>query len=264
MKQLWFSAMVAAMSVTVVGCGRDADADFAEDADESATVSTTESALTSELADEVAAPMSASADQLATNAVARVPTRFKPQGCATAVQTGATVVYTLTNCTGPFGLVKVNGTLTAIYSRASAGGVNVVITGKGVKANDATIDINSVVVASQSGGVKTANVTIDGDGTGPRGNSFTRKGAYVLTYDTTTECLTVDGTWQTGSARVGASTVVSGYKRCKGACPSSGGSIVHTSVRDEVVTVTYDGSANAKYTATRGTRAGTLPLRCGN
>lgn len=255
--------VMVVMSAVVVGCGGTVELDSAEEADESAAVSTTESALTTELADEVAAPTTATAEELATRAAARVPTRFTPQGCVTATRTGATVVYVLTNCTGPFGLVKVTGTLTAVYSRASSGAVNVVITGTGVKANEATIDVSSTVVATQSGSVKKADVTIDGNGTGPRGRTFTRKGAYVVTYDTTTECLTVDGTWQTGAARVGSSTVVTGYKRCKGSCPSAGGSIVHTSARDEVVTVSYDGSANASFSTTvRNGRTGTVSLAC--
>lgn len=260
MKKTW--SLLFTMSLAVVGCGRGLESDTAEDADESAVVSSAESALTAELSDEAGQPASTTPEQLAMSAIARVGSRFKPQGCATATQTGATVVYTLTNCTGPFGLVKVNGTLTAVYSRAAGGGVQVVITGTGVKANDATMDVNSTVIATQAAGVKKAQVTIDGNGTGPRGNSFTRKGAYTLTYDTQSECLTVDGTWQTGSARVGASTVVSGYKRCKGTCPAAGGSIVHTTVRNDVVTLSYDGTATAKYSSTGG-RSGSLPLQCG-
>jgi hypothetical protein len=258
-KTVWTLVM---LSLTVVGCGRGVEADSAEDADESVAVSSAESALTAELSDEVAQPMSSTPEQMAMSAAMRVGTRFKPQGCATQSQMGATVTYTLTNCTGPYGLVKVTGTLTAVYSRASGGGVNVVITGTGVKANNATIDINSTVVATQTNGVKKAVVTINAGGTGPRGGSLTRSGAYTLTFDTVAECLTIDGSWMTGTARLGASTVVSGYKRCKGTCPTAGGSIVHTTAKNEVVTVTYDGSAAAKWAVTGG-RSGTVNLQCG-
>lgn len=261
MQKTWW--MLLTMSLAVVGCGRGVEADSAEDADESAVVSSSESALTAELSDEVAQPMSTTPEAMAMNAVTRIGSRMKPAGCATATQTGATVVYTLTNCTGPYGLVKVTGTLTAVYSRAAGGGVNVVITGTGVKANNATMDINSTVVATQTAGVKKAQVTINGAGTGPRGNSINRNGAYTVTFDTTTECITIDGTWQTGTARLGASTVVAGYKRCKGTCPAGGGSIVHTSAKNEVVTLTYDGTATAKY-ASSGGRSGSVPLQCGN
>ena len=258
-KTLW---MLVMLSLSVVGCGRGVEADNAEDADESAAVSSAESALTAEFSDEVAAPMSTTPEQLAMNAATRVGTRFKPAGCATQTQMGATVTYTLTNCTGPYGLVKVTGVLTAVYSRAPGGGVNVVITGTGVKANNATMDINSTVVATQTNGVKKAVVTINGSGTGPRGGLLTRSGSYTITFDTVAECLTVDGTWQTATARLGASTVVTGYKRCKGTCPAAGGTIVHTSAKNEVVTVTYDGTAAAKW-AVSGGRSGTVTLQCG-
>jgi hypothetical protein len=260
MRRILAAAAVMAM---VVGCGRGVEADSAEDADESVTVSSTESALTAELSDEVSQPMSSTPEQLAMNAVTRVGARFKPQGCATSMQTGATVVYTLNDCTGPYGLVKVTGTLTAVYSRAAGGGVQVVITGTGVKANDATMDVNSTVIATQANGVKTANVTINGAGTGPRGGSVTRKGSYVVTYDTAAECITINGTWETGTTRAGASTAVSNFKRCKGECPAAGGTITHTSARNEVVVVTYDGSPVAKWTSSAQGRSGTVNLRCG-
>jgi hypothetical protein len=253
----------AAVLAMVAGCGRGVEADSAEDADESVTVSSTESALTAELSDEVSQPMSSTPEQLAMSAVTRVGRRLSPQGCATSTQTGATVVYTLNDCTGPYGLVKVTGTLTAAYSRAAGGGVQVAITGTGVKANDATMDINSTVVATEANGVKTANVTINGSGTGPRGASLTRKGSYVVTYDSAAECITLTGTWETGTARVGASTAVSNFKRCKGACPAAGGTITHTLARNEVVTLTYDGSAVATWTSSAQGRSGTVNLRCG-
>lgn len=261
MQKSW--AVLFAMSLAVVGCGRGQEADSAEDADESAVVSSVESALTAEVSDEAAQPMSATPEALATSSAMRIPNRFKPAGCATATQMGNTVTYVLTNCTGPYGLVKVSGTLVAVYTRAAGGGVNVVITGTGVKANDATVDINSTVVATQANGVKKADVTVNGNGTGPRGAPITRKGTYVVTFDTATECITVDGTWTTGTGRLTASTVVAGYKRCKGSCPAAGGTITHTAANNSVVTLTYDGSAAAKW-ATSGGRSGTVNLRCGN
>lgn len=260
MRKTW--SMLLVMSLAAVGCGRGQDADAAEDADESAVVSSVESALTTEVSDEAAQPMSATAEALATSSAMRIPNRFKPAGCAVATQMGNTVTYVLTNCTGPYGLVKVSGTLVAVYTRAANGGVNVVITGTGVKANNATVDINSTVVATQANGVKKADVTVNGNGTGPRGGAITRQGAYVVTFDTTTECITVDGTWTTGTGRLSASTVVAGYKRCKGTCPASGGTITHTAANNVVTTVTYDGSAVAKW-ATSGGRSGTVNLQCG-
>jgi hypothetical protein len=249
--------------LSLVACGRAQELDDAEDADESAVVTSSESALTSELSDEVAQPMSATPTDLAAAAATRVGSRLQPAGCLTPTTTGPTVTYVFNDCTGPYGLVHVTGTVTAVYSRAGNGAVQAVITGTGVKVNAATVDLNSTVIASQSNGVKKADVVTNADATGPRGNTITRDGAYSVTYDTTAQCITIDGTWTTKAGLRTASTVVAGYKRCKGACPAAGGSIVHTSARSSVVTVTYDGDATAAWTTADG-RSGTVTLQCGS
>jgi hypothetical protein len=258
MKQqsVWF-----VMSVCVLACGRGTEADSAEDADESASVASTESALVAELSGDVAA----APDQLAAQVSARVGNRFQPKGCVTSTQDQATVTYVFVDCRGPFGLVRVTGTVTAVYSRASNGGVNIVVSSKGLKANRSTLDLKSTVVVNHSAQGKVAQVDVDAQGTGPRGNLVLRKGSYTLSYDATAECVALDGAWQTTTTRAAASTTVSGYKRCRGSCPAAGGSIVHTSARGETVTLTYDGSPMAQWASSeRGGRSGTVTLTCGS
>lgn len=256
-------SLFAAVAVLSAACGRLQELDDAEDADESVDVTSAESALTSTLSDEVSQPMSASPTDLAMSAATRVGALLKPQGCATQSTSGATVTYTLTNCTGPYGLVKMTGVITAVYSRAAGGGVQVVLTSTGFKANNATFDVGATVVATQANGVKTANVTADSKGTGPRGVEVTRTGVYTVTYEPGAECISVDGQWTTkAGARTGTTNVV-GYKRCKGECPKAGGRIIHTngSRPANSVTLTYDGSAIAKWAVAN--RSGTVNLRCG-
>ena len=260
MNKLLLSAVI--VSLSLLGCGRGEENDGAEDADESATITSSESALTSELSDEVAQPMSSTPENLASTAATRVGSHLQPAGCLTTTVNGATVTYVMVDCTGPYGLVHVTGTLTAVYSRGAAGAVDVVITGTGVKVNAAVVDINATVKASQTNGIKKAEVVSNSTGTGPRGGSLSREGTYTVTYDPTAECVTVDGTWTTKVAVRTASTVVAGYKRCKGSCPAAGGTIVHTQGRLFTVTMTYDGSAVASW-ATAGGRAGTVNLKCG-
>ncbi len=256
--------MIPLAMLSLMACGGGSEElNDAEDADESAVVTSSESALTSELSDEVAQPMSAAPSELASAAATRVGSHLTPAGCLTTTVSGATVTYVFNDCTGPYGLVHVTGTVTAVYSRSSAGAVQAVITGSGVKVNKATVDLNSTVTATQSNGVKTANVVSNASGTGPRGNTLERNGAYTVVYDSTTQCITIDGTWTTRAGLRTASTVVSGYQRCKGACPAAGGSIVHTTARSNVITVTYSGGASASW-ATSGGRTGTVTLQCGS
>ncbi len=254
--------LLSSLGLLAVACGRGVEADSAEDADESVSVTSSESALTTELSDEVTQPASTSTDQLASAAAARIATRFTPSGCVTSVVAGSKVTYTLTNCTGPYGLVSVSGTLVATYSRPStnAGGVQVVITGSGIQANKATFDVNATVVASQNGSTKTANVTATSTGTGPRGVSLKRNGTYTVTFDSTTQCATVNGSWSTDVGAREATTTVTDYQRCKGTCAATG-TIVHSTLRGATVTVAYNGTSAASWSTTGG-RAGTVNLLC--
>lgn len=253
--------LVAAVAVlSLFACGRGEEADSAEDADESAVVTSSESALTTELSDEVGQPMSATAADLATTASTRVASHVQPAGCLTTSVNGATVTYVFNDCTGPYGLVHVTGTVTAVYSRAAGGVVQVVLSGTGIKVNAAVIDLASTVKATQANGLKTADIVTDTSGTGPRGNSFTRNGTYTVTYDSAAECVTVAGTWTTKTGLRTSSTVVAGYQRCKGTCPAAGGTITNTTGRT-VVTLTYDGSGTASW-STSGGRSGTVTLQC--
>ena len=259
MNKLLLSAVI--LSLSLLGCGRGEEVDGAEDADESTTVTSSESALTSELSDEVAQPMSATPENLASSAATRVGSHLQPASCLTTTVNGATVTYVMVDCTGPYGLVHVTGTLTAVYSH-TAGVVQVVITGTGLKVNAAVIDVNATVKASQANGIKKADVVSNSTGTGPRGGSLSREGTYTVTYDPTAECVTLDGSWTTKVAARTGTTTVTGYKRCKGSCPAAGGTIVHTQGKLFTVTMTYDGSAVASW-ATGGGRSGTVNLKCG-
>lgn len=254
-------AVASLAALTMFSCGRGDDADSAEDADESAVVTSSESALTTELSDEVTQPMSASPSDLATAASMRVSSHVQPAGCLTVTVNGATVTYVFNDCTGPYGMVHVTGTVTAVYSRGTGGGVQAVITGSGVKVNNAVVDLNATVNSTLVNGVRTANVVSNATGTGPRGGKLDRNGSYTITYDSTTECVTVNGTWTTKAALRTSETVVAGYQRCKGTCPAAGGSIVNTTGR-AVVTLSYDGSAVANWSTAAG-RSGTVNLRCG-
>jgi hypothetical protein len=261
LKRLYF---LAAAALLATACGRAAEVDGAEDADESAVVTSAESALTAQLSDEVSQPVSASAESLAQSAATRVPSTMQTPSCVTVTQVGATVTYVLTDCTGPYGLVHVSGTLKAVYSRAQGGAVQVVITGQGIKANNATFDVKATVTASEAAGVKKAQVVSESSGTGPRGASVDRQGTYTVTWDAAAQCVTLDGTWETTVALRKATTVVSGFKKCAGECPAAGGSIVYTGARGTVLTLSYDGSSSATWTNSANGRSGTVKLLCGS
>lgn len=242
--------------------GAPSDSELAEDADQALEATSLESALTSEVADETEQPTAVAA---AAAAAARLPARFQPSGCLTSAldETKAKVVYTFNNCTGPYGLANVTGSISVVYSIASASSVRAAVNSTGLKANGATLDVNATVVASKSGTTKSAEVTSNSSGTSTRGLSVSRQGTYTTIFDTATECLVIDGTWQTKAGVRTSTTTFVAYERCKGKCPADKSKIVHTATPkgSAAVTLTYDGSAVAKWSTAAG-RSGTVNLQC--
>ena len=199
--------------------------------------------------------------QAATAAAASAKTFWGPSNCVTASANGATVTYTLNDCTGPFGLVHVTGTVVVQYSLA-ADGIHAHATADNLMVNGATMDIDAQAVYSQNGTQKRLAVTTSGSGTGPRGNSITRTGNYVLTYDSASNCLGLDGQWATNIAGYQWSTQVSAFEKCAASCPAAGGSITHHGGLSGItITVDFDGSATASWSTSNG-HSGTIGLLC--
>ncbi len=131
----------------------------------------------------------------------------------------------------------------------------------GLSVNGATMNLASQATYTVNGTAKKLVVTTDGSGTGPRGNSLARMGSYTLAWDDASQCGSLDGAWSTVVGGDTWSTSISGYAQCKGHCPTSG-TLAHTGGISKVTfTVTFDGSAGAKWSTSRG-HSGTIPLFC--
>jgi len=258
-------AAVLALAAGAPGCGRmDADEATADEALDSAEMTQAEDALIASGAedDSVSTGATVNAAGLTALAVARGAARFQPAGCATVSADGTTLTYTLNGCSGRFGLAHVTETLVVTLTDTSAG-VGVSVTGTGLKVNRATLDLTATAALTDDGGIHTLVVTTHGQGVGPRGNSFTRDGSYTATHDPATACLSLDGQWALeGQGGRGRSTMVTGLQRCDGMCPAAGGEIIHTGVSGRTVTVTFDGSAQAAWSSSKG-HTGTVELTCG-
>ena len=266
MRSWLFGALsVLALVTGGPGCGRmNADEENADEAVDSAEMTQAEGALIASGTEDDSATADATftAAGLTALAVAGGAARFHPAGCATVSAVGTTLTYTLTNCTGRFGLVDVSGTLVAALTDGTDG-VDIAVTGSAIKANRATLDLTASAVLTDVAGTRKLVVTTHSEGVGPRGNSFTRDGSYTTTHDPATACLTLDGQWALeGAAGVGRSTKVTGLERCDGMCPAAGGEIDHTGVLGRMVTVTFNGSAEAAWSSSTG-RTGTVALTCG-
>lgn len=181
-----------------------------------------------------------------------------PSGCATATASGANVVITYDNCTGPRGLVHVTGELDLAITVNAVGSISVHGTSTGMQVNGATIDIDADAAYSVSGTAHSLAVTSNGTGVGPRGNTIDHDGTYTLTWDTGSECGSIDGHWQTEIGSLERSNDVD-LSACANKCPS--GSLTHHYLGGASLTVAFDGSATATWSTSLG-GSGTVKLGC--
>ncbi|MEO6775384.1 MAG: hypothetical protein ABI467_20645 [Kofleriaceae bacterium] len=200
-------------------------------------------------------------DELALSIVANIHAKW-PNACAQVTTNGAEITVVYNDCSGPRGLVHVTGTLDLTVSLDPTGAVEIHATGTGVEVNKAVLDIDADAVYTVSGSTHSLAVTSKGSGTGPRGNDIDHEGNYTLTWDPSTTCGSIAGHWQTDFTSSTATAERSNdlsLSKCVGACPS--GTLTHHFLGGASVTVTFDGSATATWTASTG-GSGSVALAC--
>jgi hypothetical protein len=188
----------------------------------------------------------------------------KDKSCVTATQSGSSVSYVMNACTGKYGKVTVTGTVTVVYTLNADCSIDAVGTGKGLQVNKATIDLDAKAhYTKDSSGLEKVVVTTHSKG-GTDSVQLDHSGDYTVTRDAS-DCRTLEGNWSTdwSTARANAqtSTTASSLKRCGDACPLAGGKVVHNGFLGRVVTLTFDGSATARWESNKG-KSGTISLDC--
>lgn len=260
----WRKLLTFAAVMALAGCGLGSEVNDAEDAADTSSSTSSESALLSAAGeDSTATPASMTDDQLAEGAKARFGGKFN-SGCVTSTRNLNVVTYVLLNCTGPYGLVKVSGTMVVTYTRQVDGSIKADATGTGLKVNDGTLDLTATAIYSKdAAGLEHVVVNTHGVGTGARGHTGDRVGNYTVTRDQTAGCVSLEGKWTTqwDGSRATTSTQVTGLKKCSGACPAAGGVVKHTGILGKVLTLTFDGTSVAAWSSTNG-KSGTVNLQC--
>jgi len=201
-------------------------------------------------------------DQVATRIAANVALRWIPSSCATVSSAGNTVTITYNDCTGPRGLVHVTGQLTLVVSVSGAGVISVHGTSGDFEVNGAHLVVSLDATYTVSGTTHSLDVTTDGSGTGPLGNSIDHQGDYTVSWDSGTLCHSITGDWSTEFSNGTTSATRSNQvqmSRCAGGCPT--GSVIHTGLRGVTLTLEFDGSNIATWSTSTG-RSGTINLPC--
>lgn len=189
---------------------------------------------------------------------------FKPAGCVSADRVGNVVTYTFNACTGPFGLVAINGKIIATYSAGAGGGLDVSTTSQGLTvAGEAATQTGSGHLA-WAGTSRTFNWKGEWKGTTPKGYPIDHHGEHNVSWDTATECVERDGSGSTTVSAPGGdrthSHTLSGYKRCAGYCPQSG-TLVLTGAKGLSMTLKFLGAASLEVTGPKGGVID-VPLEC--
>ncbi len=200
-------------------------------------------------------------DQLAAAIAANITGKWT-NGCAVVTSSGANITAIYNNCSGPRGLVNVDGQLDMTVSVSLTGAISIHATATDFQVNSASLDIDADATYARSGTSRSLTVTTEGSGTGPRGNSIDRKGDYTLTWDPSTSCASIDGSWSTDFSNASGAASRSNdvnFSKCAGACPS--GSMTHHYLGGASLTLKFDGTAVATWSASTGA-SGSVALAC--
>jgi len=243
------------------GCGKQEEDNstevkaLAEDAGESNGAQDASTALASIPALNLkAAADVANAASAASAASTNMGVWFKPAGCIKAIQSGAKVTYEFKACTGPLGLVGVNGKLEATFS-VTTGGVQISVKSVGLKVGGTAVTHSGGASVTFSGTTRTLKWTGGFKGKTARGKlDLSHSSDYTISYDTATSCVKLDGTGQTKIGTRQITSTTKGYERCGTVwkCPKSGTITATATASGLSITITYKGGGQASLTGPGG------------
>ena len=179
---------------------------------------------------------------------------YQPAGCLVVTDDVAKkeATYAFTDCTGPYGLVHITGSVIVGYDVESGSELKLTFSTTGLQINGATIDWTA-----------TADITVAGNdyamiwaghftGTTKSGRAIERTNTKTYKWTEGVACLAVTGSSDGTVTGRELKTNIINFSRCADACPASGSEINITDVPDNK---TYDlkyGTDTATYTGPAG------------
>ena len=177
---------------------------------------------------------------------------FIPAGCLVATQDTAKqeVTYAFSGCTGPLGLVELNGTVTVDWS-VSGNQLTLDFSAQGFQINRATIDSwQATAVVTTNGNQRNVTWNAQLSGTTGKGRAFNRTNQKNIQWTVGVPCLSASG--QSSGDILGSNlqTTVTSWQRCADACPQAGSEIqVKNLDKGDSIDIKYDGGPTAELTA---------------
>jgi hypothetical protein len=197
---------------------------------------------------------------------------YQPAGCLVVTNdtSTSTATYAFTNCTGPYGLVNVDGTLTVGYTAPSATELKLsfsidapfTLTGAGGKAATVTDWQATADITASGTDLTTRTLQWNGHltGTTRRGTDFDHSSTWTISWTVGGDCISESGSSSGTAGDLSVSTTVTSFQACAGSCPASGSEIKITDTTDGAsYDLTY-GNDSATYTNPAGKMYTYVPL----
>lgn len=184
---------------------------------------------------------------------------LQPSGCATAVPSGNQVTYTLTSCSGPYGIAKMTGVVTISFMVSGVNALDIELASDNLVVGGATLTLSATATYQKGSTTDMLTVAANNQATSSRAGNVTHMGMYTIGWDAT--CLQLDGNFSTTIAGLTWTTAVTGYERCENSCPKAGGMVTVTGPSNRSVTVSYSGGGTAFATTSTG-QNGMIALPC--
>jgi hypothetical protein len=193
-------------------------------------------------------------------------TFFKPAGCVASTVDSASksVTHVFTNCTGPFGLLHLNGTVKVGHTSPSANELDLTLDASNFEINKSTLATWSATAKITAGAAGARSMAWEANlqGTSARGRQFSRKSQKTIGWTAGAACVKIAGSSDGLFAAASIHTDVKSFSWCAGACPDASSEITVTDVDDgKSFDLKFAGGPNATFTGPDG-KAAAVTLSC--
>lgn len=188
---------------------------------------------------------------------------LQPPGCVTVTANPATKTntYVFADCTGPWGLVHLNGTVTVTYASSAPNQLTLSFSAQGFKINGATItQWTATADITANGTMRTMKWDGSFTGTTANGRDFERQNHKQLAWSVGSGCLGISGYSEGTVTGHRLKTTITDYNRCRGECPEAMSDIdVLNEDNGKEVNVLYNGGRSATVTL-KGSNGGSTTI----
>jgi hypothetical protein len=191
-----------------------------------------------------------------------------PAGCVTETQDAATKTntYVFANCTGPWGFVKIDGTVTVTWSSTGADNLTLNFAASNFTLNRATITTwKATAVITASGNDRDMQWNGTFSGTTGSGREFNRVNTKDVKWTVGQQCISINGQSTGDVTGKHLTTKIITYQRCAAECPEANSEInIQNTDNGNDIDIKFLGGTQADVTLTSGGKSESIDvIACG-